>query len=447
MSHTARIAEIIEAKKERLLEASNRIWELAELRFEERRSAEVLIAVLEEEGFSVERGVAGLETAFIGSSGEGGPILAFLGEYDALPLLSQRLGVAREEPIEAGGNGHGCGHNLLGTGALAAAIATRDYLKENNLPGTVRYYGCPAEESGGGKVIMVAAGLFKDVDLALTWHPSDAHYVFSAPTLATQAVFFNFTGRSAHAAKNPHDGRSALDAVELTNVAANYLREHIPTDARLHYAITNTGGHAPNVVQAKASVRYQIRSPRAAQVAEVYRRLCNIARGAALMTETEVEIDEGVRYLDVVPNTTLEGVMQKNLEALGLPHYDEAERQFAREIRATLPGEISHRIPETKGREVADQLPPYRPKMSIHLASTDVGDVSWVVPTAQYRSATWAIGTQPHTWQAVTQGATSFANKGMLHAGKVLAATAVELARCPEVIEKAKAELKAAVEE
>ncbi len=447
MSHASRIAEIIDGKQERLLEVSNRIWELAELRFQEHQSAALLMALLEEEGFNVERNVAGLETAFIGSSGEGGPVLAFLGEYDALPILSQRLGVAHEEAIEPGGNGHGCGHNLLGTGALAATIATRDYLKENNLPGTVRYYGCPAEESGGGKVLMVAAGVFNDVDAALTWHPSDAHYVFSASTLATQAVTFRFTGRSAHAAKNPHDGRSALDAVELTNVASNYLREHIPTDARLHYAITDTGGNAPNVVQAKAAVRYQIRSPRARQVAEVYRRLCNIARGAALMTETEVDIEEGVRYLDIIPNTTIETVMQQSLEAIGLPHYNEEERQFAREIRATLPGETEHRIPETKGREIADQLPPYRPKMSIHLASTDVGDVSWVVPTVQYRSATWAVGTQPHTWQAVSQGATSFANKGMLHAGKVMAATAVELARCPEIIEKAKAELKEAVAE
>ncbi len=443
MSHTARISELVDQRKDVLVGLSRQIWEFAELRYEEYRSAELLCQALETEGFSVERKVGGIETAFVATAGNGGPVIGFLGEYDALPGLSQKACVAKFEPLVEGGNGHGCGHNLLGVGALAAAVALRDYLKEKGLPGTVKYFGCPAEEGGGGKVRMAAAGVFNGVDVALTWHPSYVNYVFSSSTLATQTLTFRFRGRSAHAAMSPHLGRSALDAVELTNVGANYLREHIPGDARVHYAIIDTGGVAPNVVQAHAAVRYQIRSPKAAQVKDVTRRVCNIARGAALMTETELEIEEGAAYLNVIPNTTIEAVMHRNLEQLGLPAYDEKERAFAREIRATLSEEERKvpRFPEIAERELADRISPYRPLSPLSPISTDVGDVTWLVPTAQYRGATWAVGTQAHTWQVVAQGVSSFAHKGMLHAGKVMAATGVDVVTCPELIEKAKAEL------
>ncbi len=450
MSPALRLAELIDVRKDQYIALSDAIWEEPELRFEERAAAERLCRVLEEWGFAVERGAGGVETAFVATAGSGGgPVIGFLGEYDALPSLSQRAGVCAEEPLLPGGPGHGCGHNLLGVGALAAAVATRDYLAEAGIEGTVRYYGCPAEEGGGGKVLMVAAGLFRDVDAAITWHPSDEHYVFSASTLATQALEFFFTGRSAHAAKSPHTGRSALDAVELTNVGSNYLREHIPQEARLHYAIFDTGGNAPNVVQARAAVRYQIRSPKGGQVADVAERVCNIARGAALMTGTQVRIEEGARYLNIIPNTVVERLMQEGLEALGLPEVSAQERAFAAEVRTTLPEEerSNRRIPENGGAgDVAEALPPYRPHMSIHPASTDVGDVSWVVPTAQYRSAVWALGTQPHSWQAVAQGKTPFAHKGMLHAGKVMAATAVALFLQPGKLAEAKAELEKARE-
>ena len=447
MACERQIAEEIEQRRDIFFRASRKIWELAELRFEEHQSSRVLAEILAAEGFAVERGVAGMPTAFVASFGTGTPVIAFLGEYDALPHSSQKSETTEPEPLVEKGSGHGCGHNLLGVGALAGAVATRHFLEKNKLPGTVRYYGCPAEEGGGGKVLMVRAGCFADVDAALTWHPSDAHYVFSASTFATQPGLFRFFGRSAHAAKSPHTGRSALDAVELMNVGANFLREHIPSDTRLHYAILDAGGAAANVVQAQATVRYQIRAAQSTTVQAVFERVCDVARGAALMTGTQVEIEKEVGYRNVVPNTTLEGLMQRSLESLGLPQPDEAERQFAHKIRATLTEaeKNEHRIPETRGLELADKVPPYRPHMSIHLASTDVGDVSWVVPTAQYRSAVWAIGTQPHSWQAVSQGISTFAHKGMLQAAKVLAATAAEVFLHPEHLESAKDELKQAV--
>lgn len=443
MTDIEQICGLVEDHQAQLLDISDRVWHLAELRFNEHQSCALQEEFLESHGFTVQKEAGGIPTAFIAQYGKGGPVIGFLGEYDALPGLSQQSGVAHKAPIEEGAPGHGCGHNLLGTGALGAALALRYYLEKNNLPGTVRYYGCPAEEGGGGKVLMAAAGLFDDADIALTWHPSDATYVQSAPTLATRSVNFHFTGRSAHAAKNPHIGRSALDAVELTNIGVNYLREHVPTDARIHYAITNAGGAAPNVVQPKASVIHQIRSPRGGQVDELYERVCNVARGAALMTGTELEIVNETRYLNIIPNTTLEGLMYRQLEKIGLPAYDEADREFARQIRATLSEDEKKQfnMPESQGLDISEKLPPFRPHYGIHWASTDVGDVSWIIPTAQFRAAVWAVGTSAHSWQAVAQGKSPLAYKGTLLAAKVMAATALELLHNPQIIEAAKAEL------
>lgn len=427
--------------------AADRIWDFAELRFEEKQSAALLAELFEKSGFTVERGVAGLETAFVAERGRGAPVIGFLGEYDALPGLSQRAGVAREEPLQPDGNGHACGHNLLGVGAAAAAMAAADYLQRHGKNGTVRFYGCPAEEGGGGKVLMTEAGLFQDLGAAITWHPSDASYVQSASTLATRTMEFRFHGKSAHAAVNPHDGRSALDAVELMNIGANYLREHIPSDARVHYAVTDTGGSAPNVVQARAGVQYQVRSPLAQQVDDIMERIHDIARGAALMTGTKFETKDGVRYPNIIPNRTLEACMQRQLEGFGLPAVGEPERVFAREIRATLDeAQRGHcEIPENAGLELAEKIPPHRPEPGVRWASTDLGDVSWVTPTVQFRGAVWAVGTMPHTWQAVAQGKSSFAHKGMLLAAKVMAATAVELFENPALSGEAQSELAAAI--
>lgn len=258
--------------------------------FLEKHSSEYIISKLEEQGFEVERGVCGIETAFVATFGSAKPIVGFLGEYDALPSLSQEKGIAEYKPIASGGNGHGCGHNLLGTGSFAAAVAVKDYMEENNVIGTVKYFGCPAEEFGDGKAFMAKAGIFDDLDFALCWHPAPINSVFKMDVLAINQVYFRFKGRSAHAAASPHLGRSALDAVELMNIGVNYLREHIIPEARVHYAVTNTGGDAPNVVQSNAEVLYLIRAPRVSQVQSIYERVCKIAEGAALMTETELEI-------------------------------------------------------------------------------------------------------------------------------------------------------------
>ncbi|MEK4487353.1 M20 family metallopeptidase [Psychrobacillus sp. FSL H8-0484] len=445
MDFRHRLTEIIEEKRQKLIQVSDKIWSYAEMGFQEDKSSQLLCETLEEEGFSVEKGVGNIKTAFIGSFGSGKPIIAFLGEYDALSGLSQSGGVPEYNPEEINGNGHGCGHNLLGTGSLAAAMALRYYMEENNIEGTVRYYGCPGEEIGGGKTFMVREGLFDDVDVALTWHPGTRNNIMSMASLACYEVYFKFKGKSAHAAGSPHLGRSALDAVELMNVGVNYLREHIIPEARVHYAVTNSGGFSPNVVQAEAEVLYFVRAPRVSQTEEVYQRVCDIARGAALMTGTEVEIDFASALSDVIPNTTLEKVMHDNFIALGAPQHNEDELQFAQKIRETLSeADKSFEVKVNKelaGKVLSDLIDPFTPGNGILPGSTDVGDVSWVVPTAQCMTACEALGTPFHTWQIVATGTTSIAHKGMLHAGKVMAATAIEVLNRPDLIEKAKAEL------
>ncbi|SIS07994.1 aminobenzoyl-glutamate utilization protein B [Peribacillus simplex] len=445
MDYRNRLSEIIEEKREKLIQVSDKIWSYAETGFEEFKSAELLCQTLEEEGFSVEKGVGNIETAFIGSFGSGKPIIGFLGEFDALSGLSQAGGVAQFSPEKIGGNGHGCGHNLLGTGALASALALRYYMEENKIEGTVRYYGCPGEEIGGGKTFMVREGLFDDVDFALCWHPGTRNNVMSMESLACYEVYFKFKGKSAHAAGSPHLGRSALDAVELMNVGVNYLREHIIPEARVHYAITNTGGFSPNVVQADAEVLYFVRAPRVSQTEEVYKRVLDIAKGAALMTGTALEVDFASALSNVIPNTTLEKIMYDNFIALGVPKHEEDELQFARTIRESL-SEADKQLEvqmnkELAGKDLSDVIDPFIPASGSMTGSTDVGDVSWVVPTVQCMTVCEALGTPFHTWQFVATGTTSIAHKGMLHAGKVMAATAVEVLYRPEVIEKAKAEL------
>ncbi|UED80286.1 M20 family metallopeptidase [Lysinibacillus sp. CD3-6] len=445
MDYRTILSKVIEEKRQKLISVSDQIWGYAETGFEEFQSAQLLCNTLEEEGFTVEKGVGNIDTAFIGSYGTGKPIIAVLGEFDALTGLSQVGGDIQYNPEVTNGNGHGCGHNLLGTGALAAAIAIRSYLKENNLEGTVRYYGCPGEEIGSGKTFMVREGLFDDVDFAVCWHPWSRNSVWSMSSLACYEVSFRFKGKSSHAASTPHLGRSALDAVELMNVGVNYLREHIIPEARVHYAVTNTGGVSPNVVQEKADVLYFIRAPRVAQAEEIYQRICDVARGAALMTGTQVEIDFASAASDILPNNTLEKVMHDNFVALGVPQYDEKEQQFAKDIRATLSEadkkEDIKANKELKGKDLAHVIDPFIPSNGILPGTSDVGDVSWVVPTVQCMVACEPIGTPLHTWQIVSTGKTSIAHKGMLHAGKVMAATAIEVLQNPEILEKAKLEL------
>lgn len=442
------VSDIIEAKKDKIIEVSDQIWECPELHFAEHQSSRYLSNALEKEGFSVEKNVAGLETAFVASFGSGKPVVAVLGEFDALPGLSQKKGVASEAPIEVGGNGHGCGHNLLGAGSFAAALAVKEYMEQSGLQGTIRYYGCPAEENGSGKAFMARAGLFDDVDLALSWHPKTIPSLMHASSLANYSVTFKFDGKSAHAAAAPHLGRSALDAVELMNVGVNYLREHMIPEARIHYAVTDTGGSSPNVVQAHAEVVYLIRAPEKKQVQELYKRVYNIAKGAALMTETTVETEFVGTAANLIPNTALAEVMYQHLTAIGTPSYDAEDEQFARDIQATLSEEdiaadLAGLDRETarllKDKAIVDIIPELGEERAL-FGSTDVGDVSWLAPTMQCITACWALGTPFHTWQVVSQGVMPMAHKGMLQAGKVIAATAIDAMENKEIIEKAKAE-------
>lgn len=444
MQSLLELSQLIEAKRDVFIGVSDAIWEYAETRFQEFQSSELLCQTLEQEGFNVERGVGSIETAFIGSFGSGKPIVAFLGEFDALSGLSQQAGMAERVPLVPGGNGHGCGHNLLGAGALAAAVALRHYIEEHHVPGTIRYYGCPGEEGGSGKTFMAREGLFDDVDVCLTWHPDSDNGVIMSSSLANYQVYYKFKGVSSHAAA-PHLGRSALDAVELMNVGVNYLREHILPEARVHYAVTNTGGISPNVVQAEAAVLYLIRAPKVSQVDEIYQRVCKIARGAALMTETEVEIVFDKACSNLVPNTPLLKLMHEQFLALGIPHYDDVERELAQAIHAALSEAERNSVQEEglKGKVLSERIRPLESGgLNVDSGSTDVGDVSWITPTVQCSTACWVLGTPAHTWPVVSIGATSLAHKAMLHAGKVMAATAVALLETPAMIEEAREELR-----
>ncbi|MFC4557742.1 M20 family metallopeptidase [Virgibacillus kekensis] len=439
--------EYLAANKEQFERVSEYIYNHPETRFEEYSSAEFLALECEKAGFKVERNVGDIETAFVATYGSGSPVIGFLGEFDALSGLGQKPNMTSYEPTE-NNVGHGCGHNLLGTGAFAAACAAKKHLEENNLPGTVKFFGCPGEEGGSGKTFMVREGVFEGVDAALTWHPSPANSIISLSSLANYQVYFRFKGVSSHAANSPHLGRSALDAVELMNVGVNYLREHVPSDARMHYAVTNTGGISPNVVQADAEVLYLIRSPKVKQVDDIYKRVCKIAEGAALMTETELTIEFDKACSNYIPNRTLENILHENLQKAGIDKPVDEEVTFAKQLWSTLSeGEKEGYLDilkgfgyrgdgsEFEGKYLAETISPYEPTNDILPGSTDVADVSWVVPTAQVTTSTSALGTPLHTWQMTTQGISSYAHKGMLRAAEAMALTGITLLTNKEDLE------------
>ena len=443
----------VEKNATKLVALSDEIWRYAETGFEEQRSAAALSAALEAAGFTVERGIAGMETAFEARYGSGGTVVAILGEYDALPALSQKAASPEKRESEPGGNGHGCGHNLLGVGSLAAALAAKDFLTATGAAGTIRYYGCPGEEFGCGKTFMARAGVFDGADLALSWHPSDINSVWQARTLANISAYFRFEGKASHAAAAPHLGRSALDAVELMNVGANYLREHVVPEARFHYAVTNPGGRAPNVVQPFAESYYYCRAPRVAQAKEIFERLCDVARGAALMTGTKVEIVLSQGLSDYVPNGVLGELLQKCMETVGGPTFDASDRDLADRFRATLTeaeiAAVRGQIRATQGEAVLKAIgedslntviaPLFRGDICLP-GSTDVGDVSQIVPTGQIVYASAVLGTQAHSWQNVAQAGSSIGHKGMFAAGKALGLAAVETFLDPDIAARAKAE-------
>ncbi len=447
MQNSDQIWNFVDAKREPFIALADTVWGMPETCYTETRSAAEHLKSMKEQGFRTTENVAGIPTALMGEAGEGGPIIAILGEYDALPGLSQEAGVAEYSPIPGNGHGHGCGHNLLGSAALLAATAVKDWLAENKIAGRVRYYGCPAEEGGAAKAFMVRAGAFDDVDVAITWHPNAFFEVAEALSLANTRIDFIFHGRASHAAAAPHLGRSALDAVELMNVGVNYMREHMPSDARIHYAMIDGGGIAPNVVQAKARVRYSVRAMDLPQMLELVERVKDVARGAALMTQTRVEIEVLAAVSNLLANTPLEQAMRETMERLGTPAWDDADRDFARKIQASLnPGDIESAYKRVGVKPKADQplhdsLVPLDAKGAQMIGSTDVGDVSWVVPTVQAHAATYAIGTPGHSWQLTAQGKSPAAHKGMVHVAKIMAATAVKAIEDPGLIARAKADL------
>ena len=412
---------------------SDKIWGNAEIRFKEKESVKDYVSFLEKEGFSVTVGLAGLKTAFSATWGSGKPVIGFLGEYDALPGLSQKAGVAEKSPIEENGNGHGCGHNLLGVGALMGAVGYKHFLESEGKSGTVIYFGCPAEEGGSGKTFMAREGCFNQLDAALSWHPADINMMPPGPVLANDSIRYSFLGKASHAAAAPEAGRSALDALELMNIGVQFLREHMPSSARIHYAITDTGGISPNIVQSHASALYQIRAPYAPELASLYERVNNIAKGAALMTDTQVEI----KFLKGTSNTllipALDELMYRNMCEIPNPVSEAKDMDFAFEIVKT------QKDPATIGDSAFDIKPkPWNKAGNIPLpGSSDVGDVSCVCPVTQCGTSTWPKGTAAHSWQAVACGKSDFAHRGMLYAGEIIAATAVDIYQNPEVIETA----------
>ncbi|MER9845536.1 M20 family metallopeptidase [Mesorhizobium australicum] len=439
------IVRRVNAKAADYCALSDRIWAMPELAFEEHRSVAEHIAMLEREGFRITTNVGGLATAFVAEFGEGSPIIGILGEYDALPDLSQVSGATKPNPLTARAPGHGCGHNLLGSGSALAAVALKDALADEGIEGRVRYYGCPAEENMGGKAYMARAGAFDDLDAAFCWHPGALNEVVTKSANAAIGARFSFTGRAAHAATNPHLGRSALDAVELMNVGVNYMREHMPSDARVHYAITNTGGEAPNIVQAYADSAYLVRSPDLQDAERLFARVKKIAEGAALMTETSVKVQITAGYSNILTNNALQDVMYENMRRVGPPAFDTADYEFAKELRNTaltdedVLASVATRDISLKDKILHDSILPLGTD-TFEMGSTDVGDVSWIVPTAQCYTACFAIGTPFHTWQLVTQGNLPAAHKGMLLAAKVMASTAADCIRNPDIIARSKAE-------
>ena len=421
MRNTEKVWDLADAKREDFEQLADRIWAIPEIAYTEYGSVAEHTEMLRRQGFRVRENVADIPTAVLGEAGEGGPVIAILGEYDALPGLSQVAGITEPKEVVPGGNGHGCGHNLLGSAALLAATAVKDYLAEQGMPGRVRYYGCPAEEGGAAKAFMVRARAFEDVDIAISWHPASFSHVDNARSLANTRIDFAFTGRASHAAATPHLGRSALDAVELMNVGVNYMREHMPSDARIHYALLDAGGVAANVVQGFAKVRYAVRARDLVGMEKLLARVAKVAEGAALMSETTVRSTVISAVSNLLGNAPLERAMHDNFERLGAVPFDAADRDFASRIQATLSDEDLPNDFARMGMAVDTTMPLHDSVVDLGvegetmMGSTDVGDVSWSVPTVQARVATHAIGTPGHSWQVTAQGKAPAAHKGMVH--------------------------------
>lgn len=392
-----------------------------------------------------------MPTAFTAAFGSGRPIFGFLGEYDALDGLSQAAASPKKMPMVPGGPGHGCGHNALGAGALGAALAVKDYLLSSRRGGTVIYYGCPAEEGAGAKQFMARAGVFDGVDFIYTWHPSDINQVQSQRSAAIMGAVFRFAGISSHAGSSPHLGRSALDAAELMSVGANYLREHMPDGARIHYAYSDAGGTAPNVVQDRAAVKYEVRASKVAQVKELFERVADVARGAALMTGTKMEYEITMAFSDYIPNSALTETADEAFREIGAPRWDKADyalaRSFMDSFDAATRQASKQSLTEVYGEKQSEEIMgdpldgevhPFDPLAKPGSGSTDVGDVCYTVPVISFNVACAFAGNVGHTWQMTGQSGSRLAHKGLLTAAKVMALAAVKTMHRPQLIEKAK---------
>ena len=409
------------------------IWGFAEVGYKEVKSSGLLQKTLSDNGFTVKAGVADIPTAFVASYGSGSPVIGILAEFDALPGLAQQA-VPEKTPIDGQAAGHGCGHHLFGTASVAAGIEIKKLIEEKKISGTVRVYGCPAEEGGSGKVYMVRAGLFNDVDVVIHWHPGDGNSVTLTSALANRSAKFRFHGLAAHAAAAPDKGRSALDGVEAMDYMVNMMREHVPQETRIHYVITN-GGKAPNVVPDFAEVYYYVRHPKKDEVVRIFDWVVAAANGAAMGTQTKVDYEIIGGTHDLLLNKTLGAAMQKELERVGGVSYTPAEIEFAKKIQSSF----TYKVPAI---ETAAVVNPLKEEEDAGGGSTDVGDVSYTVPTVGLRAATWVPGTPAHSWQATACGGTEIGTKGMMVAAKTMALTAIDLYTDPSLVAAAKEEFK-----
>jgi aminobenzoyl-glutamate utilization protein B len=417
----------VAAHSERFGAISRQIWESPELGFHELKSSALLRDELRANGFTIADAVAGMPTAFTASWGSGKPVIGILGEFDALPGLSQK-DVPTQDPVAAGAPGHGCGHNLLGSGAALAAVAVKEEMQARALKGTIRYYGTPAEEGGGGKIYMIHAGLFRDVDVVLSWHPGDANRVDLRSMLANNGAKFKFYGIASHAAAAPDKGRSALDGALLMLHAVEMLREHVPQETRMHYIISN-GGSAPNIVPAFSEVTMVARHPDTPTLEGIWQRILKCAQAGALATETRVEVEQSTNYANVLPNDALTALVGRNMRKAGGYQYSPDERKFAEQIQKTFQDAKSLPGPDKILADTSE---------GSGSASTDVGDVSWNVPTVGFTAATYTPGTAAHSWQAAAQAGTSIGRQGMLVAARTLALSAVDILQDANAIDAAK---------
>ncbi|MBO4648435.1 MAG: amidohydrolase [Lentisphaeria bacterium] len=424
----------IDHQREELIRLADTVWAHPETAFREYESSGALKSFLRERGFTVEENVAGLPTAFVASFGSGQPEIGFIAEFDALAGLSQQAGVPHECKEPGMEDGHGCGHHLYGVGAVSAALAVQDWLKSSGKPGTVKVLGCPGEEGGSGKAYMARAGVFSSLSTALGGHPESMWAVRTRPSLACCLILYSFEGRAAHASAAPHRGRSALDAVELMNVAVNFLREHVPYDNRVHYAITDPGGTAPNIVQHHAEVMYMMRASDNAGLNDLCRRVRKCAEGAAIATETTFSTKFRSASSNLITIPTLQKTLHQALLDLPLPKPDEQDLAFAREFIKNL----TDRDPKLP--LYPDRILPLPDHISPHFGSTDTGDVSWNCPTVQMHVGSWIPGSINHSWQTVAQGKNHFAHEAMLYTGKALALAAVRLMDDPALLAAAKKE-------